>query len=354
MSQLLHTLLRRASITRKRPTAFKTFAIISKFKCSNSIVPVRALMPSLESDHFEGLWGCKRRKLSTKSRADLPPDQNLPNDSVAMGSNRSPSITLEPVEATLSRLLLDVADYVTRKLPAQQSREDLVLRFTGGWVRDKLLGKQSHDIDVGISTMTGFQFGTQLKKYLDNHENAERYQQELAEIDPNAAKKSISIHKIDANPEKSKHLETVTTRIFGLDVDLVNLRKEAYAEDSRNPTMEMGTPEEDALRRDATINALFYNLHTREVEDFTKHGLDDMKLKMIRTPLPPYQTFKDDPLRVLRLIRFASRLEYDIDPQSKEAMTDEDIKQALKAKISRERVGKEIEKMMKGLYILKS
>lgn len=215
----------------------------------------------------------------------------------------------------------------------------LVLRFTGGWVRDKLLGVGSHDIDVAINRMTGYQFGLQMKDYLQLPGTPEKY---------GLTSKAGGLHKIEANPEKSKHLETVTTKIFGLDIDLVNLRKETYTEDSRNPQMEFGTPEEDALRRDATVNAMFYNLGTSEIEDFTGRGFDDMARKIIRTPLDPYQTFKDDPLRVLRLMRFASRLNYTIDEAAKESMKDEDIKEALKVKISRERVGIELEKMLKG------
>jgi tRNA nucleotidyltransferase/poly(A) polymerase len=129
---------------------------------------------------------------------------------------------------------------------------------------------------------------------------------------------------------------------------LVNLRKETYSEDSRNPQMEFGTAEEDALRRDATINALFYNLNESKLEDLTKRGLDDMKKHIIRTPLEPYQTFKDDPLRVLRLIRFASRLGYKIDQETESAMQNEDISVALKLKISKERVLAELEKMLHG------
>jgi tRNA nucleotidyltransferase/poly(A) polymerase len=73
-----------------------------------------------------------------------------------------------------------------------------------------------------------------------------------------------------------------------------------------------------------------------------------MKTKLIRTPLEPYQTFKDDPLRVLRLIRFASRLGYHIHEDSQKAMQNEEIKDALKLKISKERVGTEVEKMLRG------
>ncbi|KAF9635164.1 hypothetical protein BFW01_g6059 [Lasiodiplodia theobromae] len=283
-----------------------------------------------------------------------------------MATQAASSRTLEltEVEQTLRRLLLDVAEYIDNnpppasdeshvQLPEDLANAKLVLRFTGGWVRDKLLGVESHDIDVAINKMTGYQFGLRLKEYLEIPGNPEKYGLEgVASSDKagtSAKNKQVGgLHKIEANPEKSKHLETVTTRILGLDIDLVNLRKETYSEDSRNPQMEFGTPEEDALRRDATVNAMFYNLNTSEVEDFTGKGFEDMELRIIRTPLEPYQTFKDDPLRVLRLIRFASRLGYSIDPASEEFMGNEDIKKALHVKISRERVGVELEKALKG------
>ena len=246
-------------------------------------------------------------------------------------------ISLNEQESKLRELLLQTAEYVgkTRSSKAPE------LRFTGGWVRDKLLGSTSHDIDISIDSMTGFGFANLIKEYLERGEGRLRYE-------PNILG---GLAKIEANPEKSKHLETVTTHIFGLDIDLVNLRKETYSETSRNPTMEFGTPQEDAMRRDATVNALFYNLSSATVEDFTGRGLQDMELKVIKTPLPALQTFKDDPLRVLRAIRFASRLGYDIDANDKKAMRDETIKEALRVKISRERIGTEIIKMLKGAYL---
>lgn len=266
----------------------------------------------------------------------------------------TPTIELTPLESTLRGLLLDVAQYIRdQEIVAGGSdvvnHPETVLRFTGGWVRDKLLGVDSHDIDVGISSMTGYQFGMALKQYLDEPKNLEKYGKNFQNGKMSEA--IVSLHKIEANPEKSKHLETVTTKIFGLDIDLVNLRKETYSEDSRNPQMEFGTPVEDALRRDATINALFYNLNESRLEDLTERGLDDMKNKIIRTPLEPYQTFKDDPLRVLRLIRFASRLGYQIDQKAEAAMQNEDISIALKLKISKERVCAELEKMLRGKYV---
>ncbi|KAK4941772.1 CCA tRNA nucleotidyltransferase, mitochondrial [Elasticomyces elasticus] len=192
--------------------------------------------------------------------------------------------------------------------------------------------------------MTGLQFGQAMQAFMKEH--GEQYEQEAIRQGINHQVKDI--HKIAANPEKSKHLETITTRMFGMDVDFVNLRKEVYDEESRNPQMEFGTAEEDAMRRDATVNALFYNLDTQAVEDFTQRGLQDMENKIIRTPLAPYQTFKDDPLRVLRLIRFASRLGYEIEAEAQQAMQDKTIHEALRHKISRERVGVEVMKVMAG------
>jgi tRNA nucleotidyltransferase (CCA-adding enzyme) len=277
------------------------------------------------------------------------------------------TLELTEIEQTLRELLLDVASYVDQlpstggedqvALPEKLAKEPIILRFTGGWVRDKLLGVPSHDIDVAINKMTGLQFGMKLKEYLEIPGNSEKYGLEgVATTEKQSAKAGTTdksktvggLHKIEANPEKSKHLETVTTRILGLDIDLVNLRKETYSNESRNPQMEFGTPEEDAMRRDATVNALFYNINTEQIEDFTNQGFDDMAKRIIRTPLEPYQTFKDDPLRVLRLIRFASRLDYTIDSEALEAMSNADIKDALRKKISRERVGVELEKALRG------
>ncbi|KAI2463240.1 hypothetical protein F4781DRAFT_426527 [Annulohypoxylon bovei var. microspora] len=252
------------------------------------------------------------------------------------------TIELTSKEAQLKDLLLDAAKFING---SGKVEEPVVLRWAGGWVRDKLLGVQSHDIDTAINVMTGEAFTLQLCELCQQPDTVEKHGIEESDVG--------GLHKIARNPEKSKHLETTTIKLFGYDVDFVNLRKETYTEDSRNPQMEFGTAEEDALRRDATINALFYNLNTGKVEDFTT-GLKDMKARLIRTPLEPFQTFMDDPLRVLRLVRFASRLEFTIDPAAEEVMGDRRVLDALRLKISRERVGVEIEKMLKGNHPRKS
>ncbi|KAJ5754443.1 hypothetical protein N7533_003986 [Penicillium manginii] len=340
----------RLSSIRAPPLHSRTAALPTRPRnCSKNFLQTCAtsyhlLMRVREFESHSPEPASKKRRISTSpltrgALREMPP------------THTHPTIELTPIESTLRTLLLDVAQYIQQNGLLEEGSNELrypetVLRFTGGWVRDKLLGIGSNDIDVGISSMTGSQFGNALKEYLDIPENLEKYKKGLPNGEINDA--IVSIHKIDANPEKSKHLETVTTKIFGLDIDLVNLRKETYTDDSRNPQMEFGTAVEDALRRDATINAMFYNLNESCLEDLTEQGLEDMKKKIIRTPLEPYQTFKDDPLRVLRLIRFASRLEYSIDEEAEIAMRNEDISEALKLKISKERVGTELEKMLRG------
>ncbi|KAF1966068.1 poly A polymerase C-terminal region-like protein [Bimuria novae-zelandiae CBS 107.79] len=266
------------------------------------------------------------------------------------------TLELTKEETKLRDLLLAVAAYIDDEgpfpeatttgvaVPEQVAQEKIVLRWTGGWVRDKLLGVDSHDVDVAINKMTGENFGLKMLEYLKMPGNLEKHAFDSSE----SSKIMSGLHTIKANPEASKNLETATIKVMDIDLDLVNLRKETYDEVSRNPQMEFGTAEEDAMRRDATVNAMFYNLHTQEIEDFTRRGFEDMAAKIIRTPLEPYQTFKDDPLRVLRLIRFASRLNYTLDPDTAKAMANKDIQEALKIKIKRERVGIEMEKMLKG------
>jgi len=253
---------------------------------------------------------------------------------------KSATIELDEKESKLRELLVAVADSINESKQANNEKEKVELRWAGGWVRDKLLGIQSHDIDTAINCMTGEAFATRLTAFCDVEANRARYG-----VGPDDVGR---LHKVASNPDKSKHLETTTTKLYGLDLDFVNLRKETYADDSRNPQVEFGTPQEDAERRDATVNALFYNIHTQLVEDFTG-GLEDMRRGLIRTPMEPFQTFMDDPLRVLRLLRFASRLEFKIDAEAERVMSDPRVLDALRLKISRERIGVELEKMLKGL-----
>ena len=199
-------------------------------------------------------------------------------------------IKLNESELNLCNLLNDCTQQLRTSDPSLDSLE---LRIAGGWVRDKLLGKDSDDIDIAITPLNGLPFAQALSNYMHK-------------LDP--TQKLPTIAKIEANPDQSKHLETARMKVIGYEIDFVNLRSETYASGSRIPTMTLGTPLQDALRRDITINSLFFNVHTKQVEDFTQKGLEDLSKRLIRTPLEPIQTFLDDPLRVLRCIRFATRL----------------------------------------------
>ena len=235
-----------------------------------------------------------------------------------------------------------------------------------------------------MSTLTGNAFALYLKHYLTTESFARSPLSQSAFFSQGNSEIS-KIGKIEANPEQSKALETATATLLGLSLDFVNLRKETYDPGSRIPTMTFGTPKEDAERRDITINSMLYNVHSRQLEDHTGLGLRDLAAGLIRTPLPPLTTFLDDPLRVLRCVRFASRFAYELhptivrcltgrkiegagpemdqvgiedltskdDPRVDSTRTDleavrNEIRSALVTKVSRERFGIEVDKMVKG------
>lgn len=251
---------------------------------------------------------------------------------------QNPKIELTQTE----QKIVDILNSYTKAYNCEHKDRPITLRITGGWVRDKLLKHPSHDIDIGIDNCSGETFVLGLSKWLDSeNKNKDKSSEENDED-----QESLKIHKIKQNPDKSKHLETCTTKLCGLDIDFVNLRSESYTEKSRIPTITTGTAIEDAYRRDATLNAMFFNLETMEIEDLTGKGLQDLRDGILRTPLEPRKTFLDDPLRCLRLIRFASNYGFNFDDATLNAMKDEDLKAALKTKISRERIGVEFRKMI--------
>ncbi|GJQ08469.1 hypothetical protein GpartN1_g260.t1 [Galdieria partita] len=234
-------------------------------------------------------------------------------------------IELEAREEALFSLLLDAVKVLDT---------GTTLRVAGGWVRDKLLkiSKEEPDIDLALDNMMGRQFAHKLQFYLKSQ---------------NITCGHISI--IQQNPEQSKHLETARIKVNGIYLDLVNLRKESYAHCSRIPDIQIGTPYEDAMRRDLTINSLFYNLNEDIIEDFSGRGFDDLNNKVIRTPMAPKETLLDDPLRALRAIRFATRFDFDIDPDLYSCLKSNEVHMALREKVSRERVGSEIDYMFKAV-----
>ncbi|KAG0303668.1 CCA tRNA nucleotidyltransferase, mitochondrial [Dissophora globulifera] len=186
-------------------------------------------------------------------------------------------------------------------------------------------------MDVAVESMMGYEFAS-----LVNNELMSRGQD------------SKAIAKIAINREKAKYLETATMVLHGVPMDFANLRPGHYGELGGVSNDQLyGSPYEDAYHRDFTINALFYNIRTDSVEDYTGKGLDDLRNGVIRTPLRAYETFWQDPLRVIRCIRFAAGFHFQIAEDTKQAMLDPRIKEALRTKISPERVGAELSKIIR-------
>ena len=194
-----------------------------------------------------------------------------------------------------------------------------ICRVAGGWVRDKLLGKESDDIDIALNDMKG--------STLANLINEELY----------PGKNKVGI--IQQNVEKGKNLETATIKVCQTWIDLVNLR----CEDKNK----IGTPLTDAERRDLSINSLFYNINEGKVEDFTNKGIHDLENGIIETPIDAEITFRDDPLRILRMLRFAIKYKFRIGFNINNYIekNKEEIVKNFYDNISKERIEKELYKV---------
>ena len=185
----------------------------------------------------------------------------------------------------------------------------------GGFVRDLILDRASKDIDIVV-------VGDGIK---------------LAED----SAKILRVKKVSI----FKNYGTAHFRYKDLDVEFVGARKESYSENSRNPSVKSGTLGDDQLRRDFTINALAVSLQKNNFGELIDpfDGINDLKNGIIKTPLDPVQTYIDDPLRMLRAIRFATQLEFKIEFKSLEAILNNCERLKI---ISQERITEELNKII--------
>jgi len=186
----------------------------------------------------------------------------------------------------------------------------------GGYVRDLVLGRTSKDIDF-TCVGSGIKLAEEVAKQFDYYV-------------------PVSVFK---------NFGTAMVRIEDWELEFVGARKESYRHESRKPIVENGTLHEDLERRDFTINAMAISLNQRDYGDILDpfEGLVDLKKKLIRTPLDPAITFSDDPLRMLRAVRFAAQLDFDIDADTFSALTENASRLGI---ISAERIIVELNKII--------
>jgi poly(A) polymerase len=188
--------------------------------------------------------------------------------------------------------------------------------LVGGFVRDKLLGRACKDLDF-VCLGDGIALAHKVSEQLSPSPTVAFF----------------------------KNFGTAQIKVNGFELEFVGARKESYATHSRKPQVEAGTLDDDQKRRDFTINALAVsvnkNTYGKLIDPFD--GVGDLKLKMIRTPLQPAKTFSDDPLRMMRAVRFASQLHFTIHPETWLGI----IESAERIKIvSKERITDELNKII--------
>ncbi len=210
---------------------------------------------------------------------------------------------------------IELKDTVFQRISRLASEKQIPVYLIGGYVRDMVMNRPTVDIDI-MCVGSGIQFAQAVAEDIGN-----------------------------AKVQVFKSFGTAMVNYKNVQLEFVGARKESYRSASRNPIVEDGTLEDDIQRRDFTINTLAISLNE---EDFGTvldpfGGLNHIKEKIIQTPLPPDKTFSDDPLRMLRAIRFASQLEFEIHPETLESIKRNKDRVSI---LSTERITEELNKII--------
>ena len=218
-------------------------------------------------------------------------------------------------------------DFIREKI--QGTKFEGKVFVAGGYVRDMVMNKKSKDVDITISLPQG---GIEFANWITRETNS---------------------YKEGSNPVVYPTFGTAKFNLRGIthmgvnigDIDLesVMTRKEQYKFGDRKPEVDFGTPYEDVERRDLTINSLLYDISNQKVLDLTGKGISDIKNKLIRTPIDPDIIFKEDPLRMLRAIRFTVRYGWELPDEMVKAI---EKNAKMLETISEERIQDELNKIL--------
>jgi poly(A) polymerase len=207
-----------------------------------------------------------------------------------------------------------IQDPVINTISKIASEANMEAYIVGGYTRDILLNRASKDIDIVVIGS-----GIKLAKLVTN--------------------------KLNAHLTVFKNFGTAQVKTKNLEIEFVGARKESYERGSRKPIIEDGTLEEDQERRDFTINSMSISLQKESFGELIDpfNGLQDLKNKVLKTPLEPSKTYSDDPLRMMRAIRFASQLDFKIEKESLKAITTNKDRIEI---VSQERITDELNKIV--------
>jgi len=236
---------------------------------------------------------------------------------------------------------------ILKKIAVAAAELDVETYLVGGFVRDKILGRSTKDADI-VCVGDGIELATSVARHFKPVPQVSYFK--------NFGTAHIKVN-ISDNNDSSKAPSTggnraerrLGTEFVGeagaFDIEFVGARKESYRFDSRKPAVEPGSIEDDQKRRDFTMNALAISLNQKDygklIDPFD--GLKDIESKIIRTPMEPAQTFSDDPLRMMRAIRFATQLDFVVEEKTLQAIKESAERINI---ISQERITDELNKIV--------